>query len=533
MFTSTAVFLSLLAGPSADVAVVCPPSLAAAFRPWIEYRTAQGHVVAEVDAGATPEILKQRLADLYRANDRLAIVLVGDAEPAAVHDPAVRARSVPVHFAEAKVNVVFGSEPHIATDNWYADFDDDGVPEAAVGRMSVETPEQLSRLVRRIIAYERSTHFGLWRRRINFVAGLGNFGPIADTALENAAKTLLTAYLPPGFESTMTYASASSPYCPGPTAFRDTALGRFNEGCLMWVYIGHGQRREVDRVPTPFGPSSILHADDAAGLAPRPQPPLACFLSCYSGAFDGEQDCLAEEMLRAEGGPIGVLCGSRVTMPYAMSILGQELMLGFFGESQLPERPTTLGEVFRAAKRNTVLKPRDDVDSRRFDALATMLMPMAADLPAQRKEHLALFNLLGDPLLRIRNGERVEVDVPGEAAAGEALRVAGTVPVGGRATIELVVRRDRLTFLPADRDDDDFSPSARRARFDDYLRANDPRLAAEVRTLPPGPFELTLPVPRDASGECHVRIYVEGEHSFAQGSADVKILTARRADARR
>ena len=36
---------------------------------------------------------------------------------------------IPTHLAEAKVNVVFGSEPQIATDNWYVDFDDDGVPD--------------------------------------------------------------------------------------------------------------------------------------------------------------------------------------------------------------------------------------------------------------------------------------------------------------------------------------------------------------------------------------------------------------------
>ena len=78
----------------------------------------------------------------------------------------------------------------------------------------------------------------------------------------------------------------------------------------------------------------------------------------------------------------------------------------------------------------------------------------AADLTAQRKEHLALFNLLGDPLLRIRSGERVEVDVPGEAAAGEGTvagegalqkRVPGKAPPTGAAA----ERSDHLGILAA------------------------------------------------------------------------------------
>jgi hypothetical protein len=523
MFASLALTLTLVAAAPADVAVVCPAPFRATFQPWVEYRTAQGHVIAEVDAAQSPAEIKRRLHELFQANERLAIVLVGDAEPAADRDAALRARSVPAHLAEARVNVVFGSEPQIATDNWYADFDDDGVPEAAVGRLSVDTPEQLARLVARILAYERSADVGLWRRRINFIAGLGNFGPIADTALENAAKTLLTRFLPPGLDSTMTYASPTSPYCPGPTIFRDVAIGRFNEGCLMWVYIGHGQRREVDRIPTAAGWQPILHATDAQWLAPRRQPPLACFLSCYSGAYDGEQDCLAEEMLRADGGPIGVLCGSRVTMPYAMSILGQELMLGFFHD-----RPATLGEVFRTAKRNTVQKPRDDVESRQFDALATMLMPMAADLPAQRAEHLALFNLLGDPLLRLRHPEVVELTTAGEAVAGEKLKVSGSVPFAGKATIELVVRRDRLVFHPTGLSTPSTAVEQQMVQIETYRRANDPRLAGFVQPLPAGPFACEFHVPREAQGECHVRIYVEGDDAFAQGSANVKIRPAPR-----
>jgi hypothetical protein len=499
------------ATPAPDVVVVCPPALQSALGPWLAHRRAEGRVVEVVAPGSTPEAVKAPLTEAFARQPKLNVVLVGDTDA-----------GVPTHLAQARVNVMFGSEPEIATDNWYVDFDDDGVPDAPIGRLPVDTPEELSRLIGRIVGYERSTDVGPWRRRINLVAGVGGFGALADTAIEGAAQTLLTRYLPPAFATTMTYAGATSPYCPGPQSFQSIALGRFNEGCLMWVYMGHGSRREVDRIATPEGYYPILSARDTAALASRSSPPLACFLSCYSGAFDGVEDCLAEEMLRAEGGPIAVLCGSRVALPYAMSILGQELMTAVF-----ERRVETVGHMLLEAKRNSVLRPRDDAESKQFDALATMLMPMAADLDAQRREHLTLFNLLGDPLLKLRHPEAVPLSAPGEAVPGASIAVRGASPIAGRATVELVVRRDRFTFTPTVCDPRDVSPAACSARLDTYRKANDPCLTTTMIDLPAGSFDFDLTIPPEARGDCHVRVYVEGANAFALGSADVRVRSRR------
>jgi hypothetical protein len=506
-----------------DVAVVCPPLFRDALTPWIEHREKQGRVAVWVDATLDPSEIKGRLHALHKADPRLSVVLVGDAEAAAKIDRAVRARCVPTHHSEAKVNVLFGSDPQIAGDNWFVDFDDDGLPDAPIGRMPVDTRAELTRLVGRIIEYENSLDFGLWRRRINFVAGIGNFGVIADAALEGAAKTLLTRYLPPALETSMTYASWQSPYCPGLPLFQRTAIGRFNEGCLMWVYIGHGLPREVDRVPGPEGSYPILRCADVPALRARRAPPVAVFLSCYTGAFDGREDCLAEEMLRSEGGPISVLAGSRVTLPYAMSILGQELMTACF-----QERCVTLGEVLLAAKRQSVLRPRDTLEARQYDAIAATLMPMAADLVAQRREHVDLFNLLGDPLLRLPQPHDVRLTAPADTRAGETIKVSGTSPIGGRAVIEFVVRRDRLVSAPPARDAYDQSPAGLTEFSTTYARANDSRLAAEEVELSAGEFTLSIGVPAEARGDCHVRIYVEGTEGYGLGSADVKVRAASR-----
>lgn len=497
---------------AADIAVVCPGPFEDALRPWLEYRRGQGHVVEVISNTGTPAQIKSKLHAAYRAEPKLSIVLVGDVDDKSPLHPGQRAYAVPAHFAEAKINVVFGSEPEIATDNWYADFDDDGVPEAAIGRMPVDSAAELDQLTKRIIAYEQSTDFGPWRRKINFIAGLGGFGAVADAALEGAAKTLLTNFLPPAYESTMTYASWRSPYFPGGEEFHDTVVRRFNEGCLMWVYIGHGARRDLDHFYTPDGKAHhIFRASDVGKLQAQKQPPFALFLACYSGAYDAPQDCLAEEMLRADGGPIAVLGGSRVTMPYAMSILGQELMTGFF-----EGRPATIGRLLLDAKRGLALKPRTSELDKQFDALASAMMPMAADLKAQRIEHLHLFNLLGDPLLRLKHPELIQVEAPSEVRAGEAFAANVSAPIAGRTDVELAIRRDRLR-LPPKEERENYIPGPPVQYF-----RNDFKEATQA-ALPAGSFEWLLAPPAEVRGDYHVRVYVEGKNSFALGSAPVKV----------
>ena len=162
------------------------------------------------------------------------MVIVGDDHPDRAKDEALQARTVPAALIDAKVNVRWGSEPKIATDNWYADLDDDLSPDVAIGRLTADTPEELAVMVAKIIAYENSTDYTPWRRRVNFIAGVGGFGMLADSVIDIATKKLITGQIPAGYQTSMTYASLTSPYCPDPRRLPETAVARHNEGCLFW-----------------------------------------------------------------------------------------------------------------------------------------------------------------------------------------------------------------------------------------------------------------------------------------------------------
>ena len=523
-----AIFLALLAysaAPAYDTVVVCPREMRGSLAPWIEHRTRQGHSIGLMDTSNSPEQVRRGIRDAARGKSLRYVVLVGDA-PLVQRPAEANSRQVPTHYQKATVVSRFGSEPTIATDNWYADLDDDALPDVAIGRITADNPAELDLIVGKILDYERSADFGMWRRHVNFVAGLGGFGTLVDAAIEAGAKKLITDGVPGGYSTTLTYASLSSPYCPEPRDFSRTICQRLNEGCLFWVYMGHGGTRGLDWLSVPGGRYPVLAAEDMATLNCMSGAPIACLLSCYAGAFDASEDCLAEHMLRTRGAPVAVLCGSRVTMPYAMAVLGNELLDACFAQ-----RKPTLGECLLVAKRrmaaDTVTGRSMASENRRaLDTLARLASPPPADLEAERREHLHLFNLIGDPCLRVRYGERVELAALAKPAAGDRLLVTGSSPLDGDATVEVVARRDRMTFKPPRRSAYDGSARAAEELNATYRRANDLRYGQQQWETKKGPFRVEVPLAPDASGPCHVRVFVRGASDFALGSRDLTIEPA-------
>ena len=514
LILSSLIALDATAAP--DTVVVVPPHLRAALQPWVEYRTAQGHRLVFVESWASSEALRAEIRRHAGARLR-SVVLVGDAGPST----AAFGEQVgpPPHFARSNVTRQWGAEPEIATDNWYADLDDDHIPDLSVGRLPADSPAELKMMVERVFAYESVGHRGPWQRRLNFVAGVGGFGPLADAVLETATKKFLTEGIPAEYNVSMTYSSWRSQYCPDPRRFSETVVDRFNEGCLFWVYLGHGQRRFLDPLRVPGGAYRILDTDDVGKLHAASRPPIAVFLSCYSGAFDDPRDCLAEAMLCSPGGPVAALAGSRVTMPYAMAVFGNQLLSEYFNA-----RRATIGELVLHAKKAMAAASRDgeaDSNRRLLDALAKAISPSREQLDAERLEHVHLFNLLGDPLMRLPHLESIEVKVAPNVIAGDELVVNWNSAVGGEGTIELVCRRDRSRmarpirrqFLPTDQ--------AMYSYGEAYQQSNDRRWVTSKVECGVGEFSATMRIPAEASGPCHVRIFVDGEPRCAAGAANV------------
>jgi hypothetical protein len=331
---------------------------------------------------------------------------------------------VPANYTPAKITLRWGGESLIATDNYYADLDDDLSPDLAIGRLTADSPDELTAMIEKIIAYERNDDAGPWRTRINFVAGSGGFGAFADKLIERVAGNIIAQNIPATYKCQLTHSGRADHASADPESFRQVVIDRLNEGCAYWVFIGHGDERNLVSAPNQLFRRwhTVFSTRDVPRIEPLGGPSIALFLACRTGAFDKRDDCLAEELLRAPAGPVAVIAGSRVTMPYAMTILGQGMMVEAFKNQQ-----PTVGQVMLHAKRR-LLPPANDhrnglativAVSETFEMIPADVPPMTlrmaalrvarllgtlpADLLQERAEHVMLFNLFGDPLLRVRN----------------------------------------------------------------------------------------------------------------------------------
>ncbi len=527
MFAVTLVLaISSLMAAGPDTVVVSPPDYLDALGPWVAHRTTQGHRLVFVSNAGTAVEIRDRIRQYAKGGTVRSILLVGDAEPAAVLDPRVRARSIPAFMAEARVNVRWNSTPELPTDNWYADLDDDGVPDLAIGRLPADSPQELALMVQKIILYESQRRPGPWCQRVNFVAGIGGFGPLLDPIVELATKKFLTDGIPAEYRTTMTYGSWRSPFCPSPYQFHETTIERFNEGCLFWVYIGHGYPYQLDRVRVPGRSHHILSISDIPKLDNYHGVPIAIFLACYTGAYDQPYDCLAEHMLRTPGGPVAVFAGSRVTMPYAMAVLGSGLMDQYFRQ-----RTATLGEIILNAKRQMVVESPERTDRKLLDLLARAVSPDPQLLDAERREHVLLFNLLGDPLMRMYYPQEVDLDITDKAMAGTHLEIRGTTPISGTGMVELICRRDHMRIDPPPRHRYENTPKLLNALNRTYAEANNPCWSQRRMLVTQGDFLTALKIPLNARGACHVRVFVEDESGqlYALGAHDIDITAPRTA----
>ncbi|QEG41586.1 C25 family cysteine peptidase [Roseimaritima ulvae] len=495
---------------AADAVVVCPTEFRDALTPLLARRAADGLSLRVVDSAASAAEVQQRIGQAADPEKTRFIVLVGDCAIGRSDGDSNPQYEVPTLHRAAGVTAAWGTTPQLPGDTFYGDLDADGIPEAVVGRIPVDSAEQLSAYIRRIAAYEDSTDFGAWRQRVLLTAGVGGFGFLADAAIESVTRSMITGSLPASTRTHVTYASPSSPFNPGLDRFHEAVLQQYARGARFWVYAGHGRVTELDRVPQTASGRAVLtvHDVDRLQLNGAP-PPIALMLACYTGAFDANQDCLAEQMLLADEGPIAVLAGSRITLPYGNAAVATGLIRGVY-----EQRSERLGDAWLASLRElaTLSKNDPELNKRRavIDTLAGLISPTAADLPAERREHMQLYNLLGDPMLRLQHPETVSLDVEGKAAQGQTLVVRGQTPLAG--TLSIALHR-AIGSVPTGT-----------AADERYRLANETEITRlEIDVDAAGPFQARLAIPEQAAGTLHLVAHIKNADRYAVGDARILV----------
>lgn len=486
---------------AADVLVVCPEQFRESLRPWVDHRQSEGLTVELIDSAESARALQRAICAAADSRTRY-VVLVGDSPVIGL--PCNSTRQVPVHYAAAKVTVAWGSPPTLATDLPFGDFDGDQFPDAVVGRLPVDRPAQLSELIVRIIAQEQSEDFGRWRGQVQLTGGVGGFGLLADAAIESVTRTVVTSVLPVETSTSVIYASPGHRFFPTDRSFTDAVLARYQLGARFWVYAGHGQITALDRVPGPNGSQPVLD-QQSVKLLQRPSggSPIAVMLACYTGAIDASEDSLAEEMLFCQGGPIAVFAGSRVTMPYGNATAAVGLIHGVF-EQRLPR----LGDAWLSTLHEMHRESDPDQTSSRvmIDTLASVVSPSGTSLVSERREHMLLYNLIGDPTLKLRHPEMAKLDAEPGYDAGQPIRLSLISPIDGELTLSL----DRPLGAVAEGD------------------PNATTVGSHVSTVTAG--QVTQPqvsLPEDVTGPILVRAIISGKGSWATAAARTIIRAAK------
>ena len=189
------------------------------------------------------------------------------------------------------------------------DFDDDGLPELAIGRLPAGTAQELSGIVTKIIGYEQGPP-------------LTEAVLAADTGFEGTSAQV-GALLPGGLTQTPVYHSAF-----GNDDLASAALlAALDRGPLLVNYFGHGS--------VGVWQGDLLVSEDAPTLMNGLKLPLFLNMTCLNGYFQDLTESLAEALLKApNGGAVAVWASSGLTEPEGQVAMDKEFLhLLFNGES--------------------------------------------------------------------------------------------------------------------------------------------------------------------------------------------------------
>ena len=226
---------------------------------------------------------------------------------------------IPTHYVATDELVRFAPAdiPHV-------DYNGDGLPEAAIGRLPVRTQAELEQMVRKLQLY-RTPDVGI------FTAGPSERDKAFAQVSDNHA-----APLPTGWRTDTLHVDEI-----GLEPAREVLLAELNSGGALVNYVGHSSYGIWG-----LNPSSgiLLEADEARSLG-NSQPHLVTQWGCWNTYFvDPNVETMSNGFLLQDSGAAAVLGATTLTELGLLQGLGET----FFNQIGVE---STLGEALLAAQR--------------------------------------------------------------------------------------------------------------------------------------------------------------------------------------
>jgi uncharacterized repeat protein (TIGR01451 family) len=196
-----------------------------------------------------------------------------------------------------------------ASDDWFTDFNGDGIADIPIGRIPVRTADEASLVFNKLTS--RGTPSGAWANSVLFVSDRTtdfDFGGVATGLAKLVPATMTTQRVD---------------YNTSPSPGNDT-INALNNGQLVADYIGHAS--------VEIWSDNVFGSSNAASLSNGNRLPFVVAMDCLNGYFhDLYTTSLAEAFLKApNGGAVAVWASSTLTQPDQQAIMNGELLRQLF-----------------------------------------------------------------------------------------------------------------------------------------------------------------------------------------------------------
>jgi len=216
-----------------------------------------------------------------------------------------------------------------ASDDWFSDFTDSGMPTIATGRLPVSTVDEATTVIGKIATYEGQSTNGAWTANALMVADQD------DTESFTQDTQTVQTTLPPTMNVVDVFAGVV-----GTAQARTDILNSINSGQVLVNYLGHGSEEQ-------WAGTNIFDTSSVASLTNGSQLPVFLIMDCLNGFF---QDVYAQPlgvtlMLASNGGAVGVLASSGLNQPSPQTKLDALVL-----QNAMTGQETTLGDAIVKAK---------------------------------------------------------------------------------------------------------------------------------------------------------------------------------------
>ena len=214
-----------------------------------------------------------------------------------------------------------------SSDSWMADFDNNGIEDISIGRLSATTGAEADVLISKLVRYDRQPNRA---ERTSVLT--------ADHGFESYSQTLQND-LPSDVNVTRIDRSAMTD-----AEMHRQIMSKLNENPMVAVYTGHGST-------SLWSNTVVFTGTDAANLA-NDQFGFYLLTTCLNGYTHGTNyDSLAEAVLKnRNGGAIAVWASSGTNFPDTQSAASQAAMHLIFNS---PNGQLRIGDIVREAKTAT------------------------------------------------------------------------------------------------------------------------------------------------------------------------------------